>query len=269
MRLWGHVCSALVVVGGAGILSSACAHDDSTIFVYDVLAGTASTTGCSFTPDPTQAFLSSGVLDAALRGAYDATFLLANQMVPQGDPTVPTTETSFITIQRADVKITDANNNQLGAFSTKTSATLNPATGNTPGFVPVAITLIDEGTVQSLIKNTPLTVGGVDRVETIVKFFGKTTGGVSVESNEFTFPVDVCYSQVGAPCLVTFPAGVSDLTRTPSLNCVLGAQGTATTTSSVATPCRVGQDAPVACSLCLSNPICNPPTVPLLDAGAG
>jgi hypothetical protein len=263
-RLWVHVCSALVAVTGAGVLSSACAHNDSSMFVYDVLAGTASSTGCTFTPDPTQQFLPSGVLDTALASEYVATFLVANQMVAQGDPTVPKTETSFITIQRADIRITDTNNVEVARFSTKTAATIPPATGTTPGFVPTEITLIDPATVKTQAPGP----GGVNRLETTVQFFGKTTGGQSVESNEFSFPVDLCTSssEPGKQCLVVFSAAANDPVRTPQPNCFLG--GTATGTS-VATPCRIGQDAFVDCSLCLDNPVCNPTTAPILDAGPG
>src|SRR5579859_1879782 len=101
-RLWVHVCSALLVAGAAGAVVSACAHDDSTLFVYAEITGTVSNNVCVLTADPTQHLLSSGTLDTGLTHQYVGSFLLANQMTPQGDPTVPKTETSFIVIQRAD-----------------------------------------------------------------------------------------------------------------------------------------------------------------------
>jgi hypothetical protein len=247
---WGRAC-ALVIAGG-GVSLAACAHDDSTLFVFDVLAGNASSNGCTFTADPTQPVISGGTLDVGLTPEYAATFLVANQMVTQADPAIPQTESAFITISHANVRITYADGSAIESYSTVTAATVFPATGTTPSFVAVSVPIIDE-TATGLIKQQKVALigtagtGSLVRVETFVKFFGKTTGGTSVESNEFQFPIDVCNG-----CLVAFPLAEDQpstaTTQFPQPNCYL-ANATATT-SSIPVPCRFGQDAKVDCAIC-------------------
>jgi len=111
-RIWGFVFGGVVVASVGGLSLSACAHDDSTIFVQSVLAPplvAPGTAACVYTADPSQAVLSAGTLDIALRKSYEAAFLLANQIVPRGDPSAPETETSFVSIKGAVVRITDSN----------------------------------------------------------------------------------------------------------------------------------------------------------------
>ena len=235
---WGRAC-ALVIAGGAWVSLSACAHDDSTLFVLDVVKGSVSGNTCTFSPDPTQTFWSSGLLDAALRGAYDATYLVGNQMVSQADPTIPKTETAFVTISHANVRITDANGNTIRTYSTVTASTAFPATGTTPSFIPTQVTTIDE---QAMTMIPGIGPGNTVRVETFVKFFGKTTGGVSVESNEFEFPVDICFG-----CLPDFSIQGAHCAK---------AVANPTVASSAPRPCRLGQDENVDCSLCLGVAVC-------------
>jgi hypothetical protein len=82
-RVWGSVFAggALAALGASAIF--ACTHDDSTLFVQDVLAAQPVTQGqvCFFTADPTQDHISSGILDIALRDEYDPTYLVGNQGV--------------------------------------------------------------------------------------------------------------------------------------------------------------------------------------------
>jgi hypothetical protein len=263
-RVWGHVSTGILLVGGAVITVApfpACVHDNSTLFVYDVLAPQFVTAGmtCTFTADPTQPVISAGILDAALSAEYAPVFLVGNQVVPRGDPTQPHTETSFITIEGAVVTITDSNGTQLSSFTKPVAATVPPSSGTTPGFASLAVTIIDSSTSVNLGGG-----GLVDRVVSTVRFFGHTLGGESVESNDFGFPVDVCRG-----CLVAFPpAEQNNALKTP--NCALaGAAGGAASNI----PCAIGQDLPVDCSACQTNPICQgalanftPTTV---DAGGG
>lgn len=243
---WGRA-SALVIAGGACVSVSACAHDDSTLFVFDVLAGTVSGTTCTFTADPTQPFISGGVLDYALRQEYDAEFLVANQMVTQADPTVPKTETAFITISHANVRITNPDGSPIRSYSTVTAATAFPASGTTPSFVSVGVPIIDQEAVKTILMNNMAmpVPSSLIRVETFVKFFGKTTGGTNVESNEFQFPVDLC-----SGCLVVFPVAEDDPKSPIQPNCDNATAASSTNSSSVPSPCRFGQDAPVDCAVC-------------------
>jgi hypothetical protein len=140
---WRRLVSTLLVVGGAWITLLACAHDDSTLFVYNVLAGNISGTSCTFTPNPSNQFLPRGVLDVGLAGAYDATFLVGNQLVSQANPSTPQTESAFITIDHVNVKVTQTNGALINQYSTVTSSTVPPATGTTPGFAVVDALILD------------------------------------------------------------------------------------------------------------------------------
>ncbi|MGK4422266.1 hypothetical protein ACSLVQ_28865, partial [Klebsiella pneumoniae] len=80
---------------------------------------------------------------------------------------------------------------------------VDPASGGAPGFAPFSVELVDN-IVASNIKGQLGGKSGTIRVLTYTKVFGHTLGGTRVESNEFLFPVDICFG-----CLVTFPQGVS------------------------------------------------------------
>jgi len=260
-RVWGHVLTGLVLVAAASAAVPACVHDDSTIFVSDVLAPQYVTAGmaCSFTADPTQPIIASGTLDVGLALNYTAVFLVGNQIVPMGNPNQPQTETSFVTLEGAVVRIVDSNGNQLNTYTQPTAATIPPSSGTTPGYVSVALTIVDSMTAKSFIG-----VGGTTPIVSYARFFGHTLGGDSVESNEFGFPIEVCQG-----CLVNFPAAEQSQ-QLPTPNCALaGASGAAATS----VPCIIGQDLPVDCSACQGRPVCsvNEPmsVATTVDAGVG
>ncbi len=241
-RVWGHVLSGVTLSAGiavAGGVVPACVHDDSSIFVDDVLAPQYVTAGmaCTFTADPTQPSLGSGTLDASLLTEYTAVFLVGNQLVPRGNPNQPHTETSYVTIQGAVVRIVDSNGNQLNTFTNRAAGTIPPSSGTTPGYLAVGATIIDSVTSASLGLG-----GAVDRIVSYVRFFGQTLGGESVETNEFGFPVDVCRG-----CLISYPLAEMN-TSLPEPNCANGGAASSSSSSS-SVPCVPGQDLPIDCSL--------------------
>jgi hypothetical protein len=257
-RIWGFVFGGLVFASMGGFSLSACAHDDSTIFVQSVLAPqiVAPGTGCSYTNDPTQPAIDEGFLDIAVRPSYTAAFLLANQLVPRGDPAAPKTETSYVTIKGAIVQVTDA---ATGAaispeFTSLASVVIPPAQGNTPGYSALpGITLIPEMTVANL----GALFNSQRNLLVYAKFFGDTLGGQYVESDNFQFPVSVCNG-----CLISF--SISDVSPLCSnLNCMGNSAAMAQTAQ---VPCN-GEDFPIDCQACLGSPICNPTCI-LKDAGA-
>ena len=204
-RVWGHVwagLSLLAGVAGAGSIVAACVHNDSTIFVEGVLAPQLVTAGmgCTFTGDPTQLHITGGRLDVGLVRSYKAEFLVGNQLVPRGDPNQPDTETSLVVIQGAVVRILKADGTQLSpSFTQPAAITIPPSSGSTPGYAPITMMVIDAASVQSL--GLSAANPGTTTLVTYTRFFGKTLGGQSVESNEFAFPIDVCFG-----CLIGFSA---------------------------------------------------------------
>jgi hypothetical protein len=251
-RVLGSILAAVSLVGGAAMAFPACVHDDSTLFILDALAQpTGSTTGqCTYTSDPTQPYVPQGIVDYALRQEYVATFLVGNQMVPEVNPTQLMTETSFINIQGAVVRITKSDGTPITSFTRLAATTIPPSTGTTPGYGPVSVLVLDPNTITTdddvitMIESSVVPSPSVVRFVTYTKFFGSTLGGKSVESNEFEFPIDVC-----SGCLVGFLNGPDH----PVPNCVAAAGATTTTTA----PCLPGQDTIVPCStVCGSIPIC-------------
>jgi hypothetical protein len=271
-RGWGHVLTGLWLVAGigaAGGLVEACVHDNSTIFVSDVLAPQFVTSGmsCVFTADPTQPVLGEGRLDVGLTSEYTAVILVGNQIVPRGDPNQPHTETSFVTLEGAVVRIVDSGGNQLFTYTQPAAATIPPSSGTTPGYASLGVTIIDSTTAKALIPQvTGANLGKTVPVVSYVRFFGHTLGGESVESDEFGFPINVC-----AGCLVAFPVA-EDNPALGGTNCAnAGASMSSSTSTSV--PCFFGQDLPVDCAACARfNPYCatlGGQGGTVLDAGAG
>jgi hypothetical protein len=271
-RVWGNGLSGLMLLAGVAAASGgtpACVHDDSTIFVSNVLAPQFVTAGmaCTFTADPTQPTLGQGTLDVGLSPEYTAEFLVGNQIVPAGNPNQPQTETSFVTIKGAVIRIVDSTGDQLITYTANAATTIPPSSGTTPGYASLGVTIIDSGTALALAN----TIASMNRNESLqvvsyVRFFGNTLGGDSVETNEFGFPVNVCIG-----CLVNFPAAEdAPGNGLPQPNCL--AAGAASTGASASEPCVVGQDLPVDCSLCALNPVCKGQasvTTPITDAGGG
>jgi hypothetical protein len=219
--------------------------------------------GCVYTADPTQAEISYGILDVDFRDSYSADFLVGNQMVTQGDPTKPATETSRIKLTGGIVRITDTSGNQIKKFSQATSGTVDPLSGTNPSYLAVTgFPLIDVGTVSGVLN----TISGLGRptveLDTYVRVYGYTLGGQYVESDEFEFPVEVCKG-----CLISFSAQSTN-TNFPQPNCLGNGMGSST---SLSVPCNLENFA-IDCSVCANagNPDCSPNagSAPL-DAGAG
>jgi hypothetical protein len=243
-RFWVHLATGLTSMVGVSVIVSACAHDDSSFFLQDVLAPPlgAGTSGCVFTADPTQALLSEGILDVELIGnfanAYEAVFLAGNQLIPEGNQAQQTTETSRIVIQGAVVTITDAAGAQLAYYTTLGAGFLNPSNGTSPGYGGVTFTIVDPTTIEALKGQ----LGWLERqtIVTYTKAFGTTLGGDHIESNTFIFPITVCKG-----CLIEF---FTDPAQVPQPNC----QAVVPATSGGPAVCFFGQEAAIPCIDCYS-----------------
>jgi hypothetical protein len=238
-RVCRHVLAGLTMLVGGGTVTSACVHNDSSIFIQNVLAPQLVSPGqtCKFTSDPTQLYLPSGTLDVAVLGGYGAVFLVGNQMVPEANPQTPTTETNNVRVEGAIVRITDAAGAQLNSYSTPLGATLYPAVGTTPSYTPIGATIIDPGTASKVAASSTLQAGGIAHLVTHTRFFGHTLGGRYIESDEFGFPVDVC-----SHCLVPV------CTTTPTMMTM-----TSGTASTEPIPCVLGQDFMFDCATCFAH----------------
>jgi hypothetical protein len=255
-RIRGYLRAGMAASSVLLALVAGCTDDNPGFFVRGVLAPPTGGAGgvCEYTADPASATIGTGVLDIAFVSSYTPSILVGNQMIARGDPTVPRVDTSRIIVQGAVVNLTDLTGNDIKSFTTLGSGLVDGASGSTPGYGIVSASLIDPEAANALRAAIP--VRGTKGVLAKFKVFGRTVGGVDVETAEFQLPINVCNG-----CLVTFPPESVDVAlqaQTGKTNCsAASASGGASSSSK---PCVIGQDQPVDCRLCQGNPACDPAT---------
>jgi hypothetical protein len=237
-RFWGHTLSVAVLAVAAGSAVPACAHDDASLFVHGVLdPPPPSGTTCLYTADPTAAHLSHGIVDGLLRDNYSPEFLVGSTLIARGNPSTPDSETARIEIQGAIVQVVDpATNATLENNTVLTSALVEPASGAQPSYTALGATIMDAAAIAHFRTGTGTRIALV-----YVTFFGQTLGGQTVQSNQYQFPVDVCFG-----CLVTVPPGA-----------VSGYCQGKVPLASPNVACAPGQDQYSDCQACYPLPACN------------
>jgi hypothetical protein len=211
----------------------ACAHNDGTFFVREALAPPTPSGGqCIYTPSPTALFEASGQVDAAVAQGYAPVFLLANQMIGQGNPALPAVESSRILVNSAIVQVVDPKTNATIENATVlTSTEIDPASGTTPSYALGPVVLMNAATIKHF---DPGPGASANIAITYVQFIGQTLGEQNVSSNVFEFPVSVCHG-----CLVSVPASAA-----------AGYCKGAVAQTSNAVACQVGQDQVTDCQNC-------------------
>jgi hypothetical protein len=213
------------------------------IFIRQVQARVSSgSAGCTADASPSSLFITGGTLDVALRLQYNAALLVGNQLVPRGNASQLKTETSRIAMQGAVVRVQDANGVvQWGPVTVPGSGFMDPASGTNPSYGVSETILLGSEYGARLATELSAQPGLIRHLTAVVKVFGRTLGGLNVDSGEWQFPLSVCYG-----CLVSFPREADDLKLANQPNCDLAA----TTGTSIPTPCVVGQDDVVDCRKC-------------------
>jgi hypothetical protein len=239
-RFWGHTLSVACLSVAAASAFPACAHNDGTFFVHNVLAPPTPSGGqCIYTPSPTSLFIPSGTVDAAVATSYSPVFLLANQMVPQGSPSLPAVESSRILVNSAIVQVVDPKTNATIENATVvTTSEIEPASGSSPSYALGAASIMDLAAITHFDPGAGST--GSNVALTYVQFVGETLGQQNVESNVYEFPVYVCHG-----CLVSVPA-----TAQPGY-----CKGAVAQTSN-AVACSTGQDQVTDCQNCANLAYC-------------
>jgi hypothetical protein len=225
----------LAALGGGG-----CVDDQGMLFVRQAQARVASgSTGCTVENSPSSLFITEGTLDLAFRTEYTAALLVGNQLVARGNSSQLRTETSRVQIEGAEVRLEDGETVVWGPYTVPGSGFVDPATGSTPSFGLTETILLGSAFGNDLIRNFDKNV--VKRFTSVVKINGKTLGGSEIQSNQWRFPLSVCYG-----CLIVYPPDANDPKVQPQPNCALPA-GTGTT---LAPPCILGQDDAIDCRIC-------------------
>lgn len=172
---------ALGLVGVTGALSaSACADSESTLYIAYAIPADEQ---CVASPQ-SDVYIPEGSLDTLLAQSYGAFLVVHNEIVEQGDPNRPKTETSRVIIYDSEVSVEDP----VTGYTTDYSWPLS-------GFVPegpdgqgvVSVLMLDNASVQQI--RDSLAVGEVRPVLVTVKIFGRTTGGIELETPEWTFTI--------------------------------------------------------------------------------
>lgn len=180
MRLVHSLVTFHVLALGAA-LSGGCVDNRATLYIESVLAQDPAGEECDLTP-PGDLYMGSGRFDPGSGGAYIAHLVIANQMVPLGDNDTLRPETSRIQMEGAEVSIPGQE-----PFTVPFAVTVQPDASTNPGYITAGVPLMTSDV-------------GPGNYQVKVVVFGKTLGGLNVESGEFVFPITVYRSGTLAYC---------------------------------------------------------------------
>ncbi len=248
-RFVGHVGAAVVLLAVAGAIGEGCVHPNTMLVLRAVQAPSDN---CTYSSDRNATSVSKGVLDLGLTASYHAALLVGSQLVSTSEANTPTAETNRIIVNGVSIRVTDVKGAPVGeAFSTVATGTVDPASGGSIGPYEVVQSTLLTKTLANAI-GSALGPGETREVVANTRVFGKTLGGLKVESNEYPFPIIVCDG-----CLVYFPPN-DDCTKAPE-----STQAIPPEVNSSQSKCTPGQDQPVGCWTCHpARPMCVPTTNP-------
>ena len=244
----GFVFSALI--GAAGLSAVGCEENESMLFIVGVLA--AEETDCIYSPEGTATLRTGGVLDISLRSSYRAGLLVGSQLTQRGNRDQLRTETARLSLYGAEVHLETAAGAPIAEYTTIGTGFVHPAGGTEPGFGAMVVDVIPAG--------APV---GPGLVLARIRVFGETLGGQEVESNEYSFPIQICTG-----CLISYPAEAADMTQGPGIyRCNIRGEEAPTTQEPV---CHVGQDVSAPCTLCAAySAVCEDPCQNCSAVGTG
>jgi hypothetical protein len=218
------------LVGGGALATQGCEDNESSLFIVGVLAIEKS--DCILTPEGTSILRTGGVLDLALRSNYTAGLLVGSQLTQRGSRDQLRTETARLTLRGAEVRLETSTGGVIAEYTTVGTGFVHPAAGAEPHYGTMSVDLIPAG--------API---GEGLLVANMRIFGDTLGGDEIESNEYSFPIRVCYG-----CLVSYPAEAADMTQGPGVYlCAVRGEDTPVAEEQI---CRLGQDVGVPCSDC-------------------
>jgi hypothetical protein len=236
-----------VVLLGVWAVGGGCTDEETGFFIQGNVALVAP--ACVATAESTASMIGTGLLDVALRLDYQASLLVGSQLTPRGDKANLRTETMITTINGAEVQLFNDTGELDTEFTVPAFGTIYPNTSAEPGFGIITATLIPAGSGLLLAEELTDRSRVITRVAQ-VKVFGKTLGGLEVESSDLRYVIRVCEG-----CLIDFPSNTLVQGEDGVLRCIAGANAAAPQE-----PCRTGQDDPIDCRSCSSfNAFCNDP----------
>lgn len=239
--LLNSLSTAVLAVGFLG--GSGCTDENTEMLIVANLARPAGS--CVARADLSATTLGNGFLDVGLKLDYVASLLVANQLTPRGDKSNLRTETMQVSLQGAEVRLLDAEDNLLEEFTVPASGVIFPEPAVGPGLGIATVTLVPATTGAELAQDLE-NRGQRRTLIAEAKVFGTTLGGLEVESGTFTYVIEVCEG-----CLIAFPTEALRL-EDNTLFC------DQESVDENEVPCRIGQDEGVDCRLCSGNEFCRP-----------
>ncbi len=221
-----------------------CADTDNTIFIRQAISPpvAAAGGGCTYTSDPTQPGISQGTMDLALTDEYSPSLLVGNQLQNRKNPSEIRVDTGAVSIEGVVTTVRDPSGSVIHEFTSLRSGIVDASTGNDTVFSAVQAVAIDGATAE-IVREDVKKRGAAGRlVIAAMKVFGTTLGGTAVETQEFSFPIKLCYG-----CLIAFPPEADDAAQ-PGIDCL----GTTAPGDGAASACALGQDQPIDCRYCRS-----------------
>lgn len=187
--------SKLLPVGCAlALAASACAENDTSLFVAGVLAGDPPE--CEYKADQGSALQTAGLMDVGFTTDYRAVLLVALQLAPRGDKSKLRAESMTFQVRGAEVRLTDSEGALVDEFSVPAGGTVAPTSAANPGFGFADVVLIPNSLGQDL--RDELQPGQRRTLVAEVRVFGETLGGTELTSGSFSYVIDVCHACLSA-----------------------------------------------------------------------
>ncbi|MGK3969727.1 hypothetical protein WMF38_32940 [Sorangium sp. So ce118] len=195
-----RLCALALLTVSGGLLASACADNESSLFVRMRMARSGD---CTVSCSPGELFWTEDAVDAAYVGSHSATILVGNQLVERGNSDVLRTETSRVQLYEAEVRVSDMEGNAVNeGYVVPINGVVDPGTSNDPGYNCTEVLLLDGGTMDTLRVQASELGRDVEVVATMI-LRGRTLGGQEVETAEWSYPVRVCFGC--SRCVDTIP----------------------------------------------------------------
>jgi hypothetical protein len=211
---------AACLLAASALSALGCVENNVSIFIRGVTKEERDE-DCIVTPGVDTVLLLRGALDKGYGGGYLAALVVGNQLMARGDADTLKPESNRVQFHKVEVEVFDFFGNSLGFTEQPVSGFAEHAQQTDPGYGVVKAVLI-EPAIAALVNTT----AGPTTVVARTQVFGRSIGGIEVETGLWDYPIDVC-----AGCLTTFPNGCQKLKcEDEKLN-----------------PCRRGQDDPLDC----------------------
>lgn len=196
-----RLCALALLAASGGLLASACADNESSLFIRMRMAPTED---CSVTCGPGEAFWTEDAVDSAYASSHTATLLVGSQIVQRGDSDVLRTETSRVQLYEAEVRVADIEGNALTeGYVVPITGLVDPGSGDNVGYNCTQVLLIDGALMDTLRRQSAELGRDIEMVATVV-VRGRTLGGQEVETAEWSYPVRVCFAC--SRCVDTSPS---------------------------------------------------------------